>query len=156
MKKTTGPAARLLLTFLRSSLAVAVLPEHPGMSFTQGDQRFTESGHGDLTGFYDWLRDASGTLLGVRYWPLREVDFPRDAVRHLPYVAVSDEDPSIEIYFSTRRDFEPGLSVDQDFGENTVYVSDDGDYAVSFGTHWLEEADLHRIRSYGVDWVTVR
>src|SRR5688572_17487387 len=113
MKLESG--SRVLVAFLRTRLTVALVPDLPRAEFTQEGRGFRERGHGDLTGFYDWLRDTSDAVMGVRYWPLRETEFPREAIRYLSYVRLGDDSPSVEIFFSSRREFDPERSATQDF-----------------------------------------
>jgi hypothetical protein len=47
----------------------------PKEGFTQDDDFFKDIGHGDWNGFYDWLRDKDGKLVGIRYSPFKEASW---------------------------------------------------------------------------------
>jgi hypothetical protein len=104
-------------------------------------------GYGDWTGFYDWLRQRKGGVIGVRFTPaIEEVEFLPKELGGLNYVSVTPARTSIEIFFTTARDFDAHLSCDQDFGENKVFASHDRQYAISFGTAKLSWGELKVIR----------
>ena len=65
--------------------------------------RYGDKGCGDWTGFYDWLRDSDGNILGVRYWPFEEIHLPIKKLSQLPYVVVAKDKSYLEIYFSDGR-----------------------------------------------------
>ena len=144
-----------LIVFLRPRLTLALADEPPGDHFVVGDRSYRDSGHGDFIGFYDWLRSPSRELLGVRYWPFAEIDFPAAACDQLSYVVVEGEGSSLEVYFSPRRDYAAGVSDSQDFGENKLFSSEEGEFVISFGTHWLTDSDIERLRGCPVEWVSL-
>ena len=61
-------------------------------------------------------------------------------------VYVPDDKPFLEIYFSKNHNFDPELSVDQDFGDNKVYLSDEGDYLITFGVENLSESEFNTLQ----------
>jgi hypothetical protein len=112
---------------------------------------YRDAGFGDWTEFYDWLRDADGNVLGVRYWLRTDTEFLVDYAKGLGYVQA---DPSryVEIYFSERRGFVPQLSGDQDFLYDAVFRSDDGVYAIGFGLGGLSDSDMRSLQSIEARW----
>ena len=151
-----SPASRpCLLVIFRPKLTLAKSPVWPLKSFVLDDKQYHDAALGEWTGFYDWLRDASGDLLGVRYGLNEETEFLGEQTRALDYVKVVAPG-YIEIYFSDRRHFEPKLSADQDFLYDPIFRSDDGEYALGFAMEDLSESELRSIENAQADWGTFR
>lgn len=151
-----SPADRpCLLVVLRPKLTLAKSPAWPLKGFALDSKEYRDAALGEWTGFYDWLRDADGSLLGVRYWLNEGTEFLAQQAHALDYVSV---DPSrfIEIYFSDRRQVAPKLSADQDFLYDPVFRSDDGEYALGFAMEDLGESDLRNIEKAQADWGAFR
>jgi hypothetical protein len=147
-----SPNGRLcLLVILRPKLTLAKSPGWPLKGFALNGKEYRDAALGEWTGFYDWLRAADGTLLGVRYWLNEETEFLTQEAEGLPYANV---DPSrfVEIYFSDRRDIEPQQSADQDFLYDPVFRSDDGEYALGFAIKDLNESELRSIENAQANW----
>jgi hypothetical protein len=142
-----------LIVALKSKLALAQSPVWPVKGFTLNGTEYHDTELGEWTGFYDWLRDSNGALLGVRYWLNEGTELLVQHVRVLGYASV---DPSrfIEIYFSERREIDDTLSADQEFLYDPVFRSDDGGYALSFAMEGLSEAEVRSIVETQADWMT--
>ena len=104
-----------------------------GISINFAGTVFRDSGAGDWLGFYDWLRTTDDCVIGVRQYidPNPTVDrilleLARDDV------LVSRKARSVEIFFSRRRDYDALRSSDQDFGDNRLFLSDDGSILLTF------------------------
>jgi hypothetical protein len=117
---------------LSKELVLAAASPCPGNVFVCQGARYTDQGYGDFTGFYDWLRTPRGLVIGVRYYPVQEVEFLCKLAAHLSYVEIDPKTRIVTLYFSEDRGVEPSLSADQDFGDNQVYKSDAGEYGISF------------------------
>ncbi len=125
-------SGKCLLVAFRSRLTLALVNECSGDKFQMGDRRYRDKGYGDWTGFYDWLKDSDGKILGVRYWPFREIHLPIKKLFQLPYVVVAKDRSYIEIYFSNDHQVDAQCSDDQDFGANKVFLTDQSELAISF------------------------
>jgi hypothetical protein len=127
----------------------------PLKGFVSDGRSYHDAGFGDWTEFYDWLRDSEGNVLGVRYWLRADTEFLAEYSRGMSYVQAT---PSrhIEIYFSEVRKADPQCSCDQDFLYDAIFCSEDGEYAIAFGTGGLSESDLRSLESLGANWVAAR
>lgn len=139
-----------LIVVLKSKLALAESSVWPLKGFVLNGKEYHDAALGEWTGFYDWLRDPNGYLLGVRYWLNEGTEMLAQQARVLDYVSLK---PSrfIEIYFSDRRDVDPKLSADQEFLYDPVFRSDDGEYALGFAMEGLGESDLRNIENAQAD-----
>lgn len=91
----------------------------------------TDSGLGEWTGFYDWLRTDVGMLIGVRYWPFEQAEFLLRAVPEEGAIRL-DQRGALLIFFSDQRRFAEHLSDDQAFEESRIFSSA-GEYSILFG-----------------------
>ena len=121
-----------LIVMLRKELVLAAASQCPNEVFVCQGARYIDQGYGDFTGFYDWLRTAGGLVIGVRYYPVQEVEFLCTLTEPLPYVEIDPQTRILTLYFSEDRGVEPSISADQDFGDNKVYKSETGEYGLSF------------------------
>jgi hypothetical protein len=153
MSETGERKDRYLIVFLRERLTLALTETPPTEVLHAQGSEYRDIGHGHLTGFYDWLREPAGGLIGVCYLPLRETGFPFELAAGFSYVLTPQSPACLEIYFGPDRGYDPKRSDTQDFGDNWVYRSAEGELAISFGTHWLDESDIERLRQYPVDWI---
>jgi hypothetical protein len=140
-----------LLVLLGSALTLARDVRWPMAGFTIGEEKYYDASFGDWTGFYDWLRDAEGGLLGVRYTPFEQTEFLTRELENLHYVK-ADPPRHLEIYFSKRREIDPKRSCDQAFLYDAVFRSDKGSYAIGFGMEELNESDLRGLETIGAGW----
>jgi hypothetical protein len=121
-----------LVVVCSDEVALAVVPCCPERSFRHGNAYYEDQGFGDFTGFYDWLRNTKGRVIGVRYLPADELQFLCNSVAQLPYVVVDSQIKSIELYFSDDRSIDESASNDQEFGDNRLFKSTSGTFALSF------------------------
>jgi len=121
-----------------------------------GERDYRDQGYGDWTGFYDWLRSAPDSVIGVRYWPFDNTRFLADLVGSLPYVKVPEDGSCLEIYFSGRGRVEARASDDQSFGSNRVFYSEEGGcWAISFDTTGLSATEVLSFAKTDAEWETV-
>lgn len=144
-----------LLVLLRPTLTLARNVKWPLKEFTIGDMRYRDANFGEWTGFYDWLRNGDGDLLGIRYTPFEQTEFLTRELKDLAYVE-ADPPRHIEIYFSERRAIDPNLSCDQALLYDAIFRSDDGEYAIGFGMEELSESNLRSLETMGAEWVVAR
>ena len=143
---------RCLLVAFHARLALALVDECPGNEYQLGDKRYRDKGYGELTGFYDWLRDSSGKLLGVRYWPFEETSFLSDVLSEFPSVVVAKDRSYLEVYFSSDRRVDRQRSDDQDLGANKVFSTEQGEWAISFDTTALSPSEMENVYAADADW----
>ena len=93
-----------------------------GPQMTLGDEVFRDSGAGDWHGFYDWLRTASGDVIGITLWVDEPIPLLR-AVAECTNVVAGENCRPLTIYFGEVREFEARISDDQDFGDNMLLLS---------------------------------
>lgn len=94
-------------------------------------RKFTDTGGGDWIGFFDWLRNSNGQIIGVQQW----VDEPSPLLfgQHYEGVEANPLHGVVQAYFGPGRDVDPTASCDQDFGNNRLLVSG-ASVALTFGT----------------------
>ena len=146
--KTPDHPPGCLLVVLRAQPRLILAAECPELSFWLDGKEYTRRSTGDWTGFYDWLRDDDGNLTGVRQWPFAEAEPWRDLLARLPASPHLVSPPglaSLAIYFGGNRATNRQSSNDQDFGQNMVFASADGEWAVSFGTAALSPSERQRL-----------
>jgi len=133
----------------------------PTGQFRMDGRLYKEAGdYGDWTGFYDWLRQDSGHIVGVRYSPFEQTEFLIKAVEGLTYVVIPEPKRCIEVYFSPgsgSRGVDRSESDDQTFGSNRIFYSGEekGRYLISFDTRRLSESEMQSIRTSKARWETV-
>ncbi len=121
-----------LIVVCAEEIALAIAPHCPERFLRYANCRFDDEGFGDLTGFYDWLRNAEGLVIGVRYLPADELNFLLEELSELPYAEVDWRIRSVEFYFSRDRSVDASISNDQEFGDNRLLRSSSGTIAISF------------------------
>jgi hypothetical protein len=145
-RRPIDEAGHCLLVALESRPVVTLAPACPDDSIDLAGQHYQDSGFGDSTGLYDWLRNHVGTVIGVRYWPFEDTQFLCDALAPLPYVAVAPDRSDLDIYFSDDRRFDPERSRDQDIGVSKVLSAGGAAWALAFDTAALGPAELHALQ----------
>ncbi len=148
-----GTSGEHLVAALGPRLTLALLETGPPSEFELDGVRFRDSGLGDFTGFYDWLRDREGRPVGVRYCPAVSTAAQMSRVAAVPYVRRDGE--CLEIRFGDRVPIDYAASDDQSFGGNRLFVSDAGGIALSFETYFLAEEELRAIREAQAHWGTL-
>ena len=153
-KEPSPPPGACLLVALASGPKLAFARECPAASFRMGGRDYRDQGYGDWTGFYDWLRSAPDSVIGVRYWPFENTRFLADVVCSLPYVKVPEDGSCLEIYFSRGR-VQARASDDQSFGSNRIFCSEEGGWAISFDTTGLSATEVLSLARTDAEWQTV-
>ena len=104
-----------------------------GTSVGIAEKTFRDSGTGDWLGFYDWLRASDDAVIGVRQYVDPEPMVDRTLLElSRDDVIVDKKVRSVEIFFSSSRDYDVLRSCDQDFGDNRLFVGDDGSILLTF------------------------
>jgi hypothetical protein len=90
------------------------------------------------TGHYDWLRNTSGQIVGVRYWPFKDeihdsaILLLRKKCFSLGYSHVDADSRFFSIFWGAIEDIDESISNDQDMGENGIYSDSNGRIALCF------------------------
>lgn len=86
MSRVTGdPLPKCLIVLLKPKLTLAGADKWP-LNHLNVSGLLYQPVSEHWSGFYEWLRDAHGDLLGVRYWPFPETEFITEVTRGLSYV----------------------------------------------------------------------
>jgi hypothetical protein len=149
-----GDSKKCLFVILRPKLALAMVEQCPEDRIVLEGETYQDKGFGYATGFYDWLRESTGIIVGVRYWPQEPHYFPFRQVEHLSYLVTTEGIPCVEIYFSPNQEFDNRQSDDQAFGDNKIFSTDQGEYLITFGTYTLTHSELKSILAVEADWIT--
>lgn len=146
-KTMINQTGRYLLLALRHELECAISERPPGNSVIMGHKAYADLDHGDWLGFYDWLRNSHGHILGVRFWPFEDVEgILLDVSIANNYITILPN-KGLEIFFSQNKNYEARISGDQDFSFSKVYRSRDGYYALAFGMLDLPAQEVSSVLS---------
>jgi hypothetical protein len=129
----------------------------PLSNFVSDGKVYGDIGAGDFTEFYDWLRNSSGQVLGVRYYLCADTEFLMNYADARDYMLSTDGGTFkyVEIYFTERRDVDPLLSCDQGFLYDPVFRSDE-EIAIAFDMGWLSESELRSLEENTSLWTLAR
>jgi hypothetical protein len=95
-------------------------------------------------GFYDWLRSATGDVVGVQLLFHEGREHVQNVLRRAR-VGNLDGDWFFQVVFEDGAAVDPEKSVDQEFSVSRCYEADDGSIALLFDASALEESDLRRL-----------
>ncbi|RZJ09888.1 MAG: hypothetical protein EOP39_10170 [Rubrivivax sp.] len=85
------------------------------------EEDYVDSGAGDWLGFYDWLFNPQGELIGVQQWIDDVSTFPFST--EFMGVETDLNRQVVRIFFGQSREVEEANSASQDFGENRLLTS---------------------------------
>jgi hypothetical protein len=131
------------------SVAVAVLDAHPsvhfvpkgGAAFDLGEDRYQDAGLGYHNGFYDFLRSRTGLIIGVRLMPTPDAEAlltKEISPTEFLHFAPDGQLRVLLIFWAGTQAFDPEISSDQCFGDNTLYRGErSGRLAITFGIDLL-------------------
>lgn len=91
----------------------------PSIRLAEAD--YLDSGAGDWLGFYDWLRNYQGEVIGVQQWVDETSTFPFST--RFGGVEANVEHGVLRIFFDQSREVDGENSCDQDFGNNRLLVT---------------------------------
>lgn len=89
-------------------------------------------GSGEWHGFYDWLRNDTRMIIGVRFWPFDEAEFLLKVYPNSPRLLI-DPSGAILIFFGPETGYCDAISDDQEFEYSAVYRTRQGEYSIAFG-----------------------
>jgi hypothetical protein len=95
-------------------------------------------------GFYDFLRNKDGGIIGIRMSPFND-DPLIDYADALDYIYVDPVRVYLEIYLREYRRSVDGAA-EQAFGDDAIWRNNRGTYALQLGTAELSEGDLDAFR----------
>ena len=91
----------------------------PSIRLAEAD--YLDSGAGDWLGFYDWLRNPQGEVIGVQQWIDEASTFPFST--EFGGVEANAKHGVLRIFFGHSREVDEANSCDQDFGHNRLLVA---------------------------------
>lgn len=127
------PAKYVFLT-LRQRLGIYEIRDAVPI-ITIGNQKFMRDDDEDTHGFYDWLKDSTRKIIGIRLFLFEDYQFVIDNFRTYEYVGSETTklgNTLIYLYFSEQREFSDSLSDDQLFTGNYFYRSESREIAMTF------------------------
>ena len=142
-----------LIVILGKQVKLARGGAWPISCFVSEGKCYRDTGVGDFTEFYDWLRNSNGEVLGVRYYLCADTEFLMAYAQERDYMVSKDGGTFkfVEIYFSERRGADLLLSCDQCFVYDPVFRSDD-EIAIAFDTGWMSESELQLLERQKSLW----
>jgi hypothetical protein len=154
---TEGVTSRRMcvILILEESIVLAEHEPWPVQSFSIDGETYREIGLGEWTGFYDWLRDRSGNVIGVRYSSFKDIPGLIEAARTLDYVVVRSS-RSLEIFLADKRESDEQHSADQEFQYDAVFHSATGRWALAFDTSALSATERDALRATVEKTVTLQ
>lgn len=139
---------RLLIVTISSKPKAKLIPVNTN-KVEIGDQLFEEIGLGDTNGFYDFLRQPDGHIVGVRFAPFIELAYIFDSAIAGSGLRITGAAPtaSLELFWESVTNYDHDLSADQFFDYNYIFRSSLGRFAVSFGFSHLPQNDIDNLLS---------
>ena len=119
---------RSLFFSFEDRLKIYLIPE-PTNTLNIGDEAFERTEGWDGHGFYDWLRTADGTVVGLRYDPAGDYSYVYDKVKLFDYVEIQStngENLWFLVFLGKDRIFDDARSADQLFFGDYFYRSTSG------------------------------
>jgi hypothetical protein len=129
-------------------LTLGVVPSLTGDMITVSGTAYRLVSNRETHGFYDWLLQSNGRLLGVRFCPFgpeAESLYDDPSVIERSYVRRTGPRPLFTIDFAGEQSIDAELAVEQEFGKNWIARSSDGQYLVTFGTRALTVAQVEEL-----------
>lgn len=122
----------ILILALMPHLEMGLASRCPFPWFQLGSENYSDLGIGDFIGFYDWLTDPDDRIIGVRQSFFEDIDSFSSMFSTYEYLEWNPKGRVLSVYFSESRTIVESKSGDQDFGDNRIYRSLAGDFAISF------------------------
>jgi len=114
-------------------------------AFDVSGDHFEDVGLGFHNGFYDFLRDRAGSVIGLRYLPSSDAEDILKEVSETEGLRLARDGQHLEVVILCGReqDFDPETSSDQYFGDNTIYRSRvSGRLAIGFALDSLSPPEI--------------
>lgn len=97
-------------------------------------------------GFFDWLRYEEKEIVGIRLCPF-EHEPVFQLLSSLTYLKKTFNEKCFELLFKGN-EFDEKLSGDQDFTNNYVYTSEDGDFLITFRLDGLGKEECNSLQKF--------
>jgi len=98
-------------------------------------------GHDGFLGFYDWLRDRTGKVVGFRLWiGAKSLELAKLIPQRL-YLLWDSQDV-FRVMFAACEDIDEDASMEQDFGHIRAFGSSDGVLLLAVDANGLDEQEL--------------
>jgi hypothetical protein len=98
-------------------------------------------------GFYDFLRNREAAIIGMRFSFFSKQRVLKDAA-DLDYIYVDEKRQYIEIYLQGYRGSTIQERGEQAFGDDAIWRSDLGTYALQVGTAELTDLEIDSLKQY--------
>lgn len=114
------------------------------------DSQMSTLGDKQNNGFYDWLRNYQGKIVGVHhkifdeYWAVIDRTFKDTVMRDIYYASLKNENSFLEILLEPGASIDYSISDDQDFGINAIIKNDNHIFCAVFE---LNDIDLEEFSS---------
>jgi hypothetical protein len=148
--------SKWLIIFFEDQLWLGLVNGESPDSFTARGIEYRETGHGDLTAFYDRLEDRVGRLAGIRLYAVRGTEQFLLAVPETSYVGRFSQEPIMDVYFFPGATEEVVSTGDQAFG-GKWFVGTGGRLALSLDFAYLAsgEDDWQALNEAAAEWITI-
>ena len=94
-------------------------------------------------GFFDWLRGSKSEIIGIRACFFEHQEY-NDILTGFPYTFAEYNGKCVGILFADGK-YNANISDDQDFSNNYVYQSTDGELLITFKLDRLERVEMESI-----------
>lgn len=108
---------RYLLVELIGKTRFWLTDEIPDERFLLDGIEYSDSAFGDFSGFYDYLRNSSDEVVGIRFLPFEDYAF---------------NEKELLLFASANGKFDEEKSDDQRFGDNKIYQARNGAILLTF------------------------
>jgi hypothetical protein len=98
-------------------------------------------------GFYDFLRNREGAVIGFRFSFFSKQSLLKDAA-DFDYIYVDEKRQYIEIYLQGYRGSAIEDRGEQGFGDDAIWRSDGGTYALQVGTAELTDLEINSLKQH--------
>lgn len=143
----------ILIVVLTKNVRLLILENCP-KTFSIDNIEYSDPYNSDWTGFYDWQRDKKRNVIGITHFTFEDYQYflsdIKTSLADSPNILVR-EGPSLDIYFSDSPKYVEDTSGDQMFGDNRIYKSELGQYAISFNMQCLTETELKSLNNYKLE-----
>jgi|GEM_PF-1890863 len=136
-----------IAVILGSSPRVSAIAKNASAFDISGD-RFEDVGLGVHNGFYDFLRNRAGAVIGLRYLPSGDAEDILKGISETEGLSLAREGRQLAVlvFCGREQDFDPKTSSDLYFGDNAVYRSKaSGKLAIGFA---LDSLSLQEVASF--------
>jgi hypothetical protein len=148
--------SKWLILFFEDQLSLGMVNGESPDSFTARGREYRNTGHGDLTTFYDRLEDRAGKLIGIRLYAVRGTEKFLRAVPISLYVVKFSENPIIDVYFSLSATEGVVSTEDQAFG-GKWFIGTGGRIALSLDFTYLASGkdDWRALNEAVAEWIDI-